>query len=209
LTNEDTLEYLRLCRKAAKIAANGKIVDIEDVSQELFLWILQTKTITTPTYKGLLDLLVREARQHLMNQSRQHNPAGWSGMPWSVEEIREALRDSFEDLPPQITEAMTSSRMPEHYRAVLHQTYGKQLMPPKSSTLRSTMYRAVERLQEVINYPTDGIPSGTIEIGDLTDADEGRCSISTEDALSDRRRENSERGALTDRIESVRGISAA
>ncbi|MFC6021540.1 hypothetical protein ACFP2T_35900 [Plantactinospora solaniradicis] len=199
MTNDEAAGYLGLCRKAAWIATKGTNADVEDVTQELFLWVLETKAIESPSYKGLASLLVKEARSYIADQRNQASPLGWSPEPWTTDEIRAALRAGYRELPPQLSEALASDRMPQGYRDVLEATYGRGEMPPRGSALRRRMYRAVDRLQEVVNWPLAGIPGGVVDIHDLTDTEDGWLSTAA-DRGTEQRRELSARGALLGRV---------
>lgn len=206
LNNETAEEHLDLCRRAAKIAATGKVVDLDDISQELFTWILlKSKTITSPSYPGLLRLLVTTARGIILNDSFSRQPTGWSGLPWSTEEIRSHLRNDYSNLPPQFIEAMESDRMPPQYVTAIHSAYGPNGQKPvRGSATERTLYRAVNRLQEVINYPHSQNPPVVFDITELTNEEDARFSMCSEQDSIERRRDNEHRGRLADIATAVR-----
>jgi hypothetical protein len=209
--NSDTAsEYLGLCQKAARIAANGKKIDYEEVSQELMIWILTTKAINSPSYKGLQGLLVKQARQLLWNETHHFQPSGWSGCPWAIEDIRRCLLNDYNNLPSQIAEGLESDRLPESYRSAVVSRYGDGVKPKRNSAGERTLSRGVQRLQEVVNFPLDTVTKPPrIAIEDLTEEDEGVYSIAVATEQELRRRENEEAGRKEDRKNRIMADIAA
>ena len=203
MTDDETEGFLALCRKAARITTSGRGGDVDDVTQELFLWTMKTKAITSPSYRGLLGYLIREARQYLMTVSRQRNPVGWSDLSWSTAEIRAVLRETYYDLPDQLSEALASERMPEGYRAALEAAYGRREKPPRGSSAERTTYLAVDRLQEIANYPSSGEVPPILSVSDLTEAELDRWSLAQEAEISSRSYGDAERDALIGRLAAV------